>query len=79
MAEATDTQSILYENLADAGCDVDFAEQIIALLNTEQFEEGLAMLLKHRKTILDSCHAEQKKIDCLDYLIYRLKKEKNNN
>ncbi len=31
------------------------------------------------EAMLDSCHAEQKKIDCLDYLIYRLKKEQNNN
>ncbi len=37
--------------------------------------EALALLAGHRKALLDSCHAQQKKLDCLDYLVYRMEKE----
>ncbi len=76
MAEATDTRSILYENLVDAGCDSELTKRVMELLNAGHIEEGLSLLSRHRKVILESCHAEQKKIDCLDYLIYQLKKQK---
>ena len=41
--------------------------------------DDLKMLIKslqcHRCCLLDKLHEEQKKIDCLDYLIYMLKKQ----
>ena len=41
--------------------------------------DDLKMLIKslqcHRCCLLDKLHEEQKKIDCLDYLIYTLKKQ----
>lgn len=73
MAEASDTQKILYENLLDAGCGRELTEQVAALLNTGHTREGLALLARHRKTVLENCHAEQKKMECLDYLIYQLR------
>ncbi|MCM1202041.1 MAG: hypothetical protein NC312_12495 [Bacteroides fragilis] len=76
MAEATDTQSILHENLLDAGCDSELAEQVMELLNTGHLREGLSLLSRHRKNVLESCHAEQRKMECLDYLIYQIKKQK---
>lgn len=74
MSEATDTQSILYENLMDAGCDKDFAKQMMTLISAGNIKEALSLLSVHRKVILEHCHAEQKKIDCLDYLMHQLKK-----
>ena len=35
-------------------------------------EAGLSLLAKHRRFLLDCYHADQKKIDCLDYLIYKM-------
>jgi len=75
MAQALDAQAVLYENLLDAGCDEKLTTRIMVLLDMGQTEQGLALLSKHRKSVLDSCHAEQKKIDCLDYLVYQLRKE----
>ncbi len=75
MAEATDSRSILYENLVDAGCDCNLTERVMELLNTGCIKEGLSLLSRHRKVILESCHAQQKKMECLDYLIYQLKKQ----
>jgi len=67
--------TILLQNLIDAGCNNSLAEQIKNLLDNKRVNEALSILSKHRKAVLDNCHAEQKKIDCLDYLVYRLKKE----
>ena len=77
MAEATDIQGILYENLVDAGCDSELTERVMKLLNTGHIQEGLSLLPRHRKAVLESCHAEQRKMECLDYLIYQLRKQNN--
>lgn len=68
-------RAALLKNLIDAGCDNYLTEEITQLLNGNKTREAIALLAKHRKKVLDNCHAEQKKIDCLDYLVYRLKKE----
>ncbi|MCM1368166.1 MAG: hypothetical protein NC184_05120 [Roseburia sp.] len=68
-------RNVLLQNLTDAGCGESLADEITALLDRNKTSEALSALAKHRKAVLDNCHAEQKKIDCLDYLVYRLKKE----
>ncbi len=78
MPHIADTQAILRETLSDAGCDPELIERFMALAEQGQAEEGLALLAKHRKHLLDCCHAEQKKLDCLDYLVYQMKKEARN-
>jgi len=37
--------------------------------------ELLHMLACHRSSLLEALHASEKKVDCLDHLIYVLKKE----
>ena len=34
------------------------------------------LLSRHRKVLLDGIHAEERKISCLDYLEYKLRKDK---
>lgn len=75
MPDITDARAILRENLSDAGCDPKLAERFLTLVGQGREEEGLALLREHRKRLLECCHAEQKKIDCLDYLVYRMEKE----
>jgi len=75
MPHITDTQSILRENLLDAGCGKKLTEQVMSLFQQGKTAEGLALLAKHRKYLLDCCHTEEKKIDCLDYLVHRMEKE----
>ena len=77
MAEASDTKGILHQNLIDAGCNQKLTEEIMNLLDRGHIREGIVLLSKYRKTVLDCYHAEQKKIDYLDYLIYQLKKINN--
>ena len=74
MAEASDTEGILRQNLIDAGCDLELVQQCMDLAQGERMEEMKRILTRHRQTLLDMIHAEQKKIDCLDYLFYNMEK-----
>ncbi|WP_243562745.1 hypothetical protein [Neobittarella massiliensis] len=35
----------------------------------------LQLLDRHRRELMDVLHREQRRIDCLDYLVYQIKKE----
>ena len=37
-------------------------------------ESGMKLLTAKRKELLDEIHAGQRKLDCLDYLIYELQR-----
>ena len=50
--------------LRDAGC----TEKEAAAL--------LELLARHRAALLDEVHKSEKKIDCLDYLVYHIKHNK---
>ena len=43
------------------------------------FREQKKLLRKHRAALLEAIHGEQKKLDCLDDLLYLLEKEKREN
>lgn len=66
------------QNLTDAGCDDDTVRCYCEL---EQRggdcppvrKEQIRLLGKHRKALLGELHSCQEKIDCLDYLLYKLK------
>lgn len=75
MAEASDTKGILRQNLIDAGCDLEIVQQCMDLAQGQRIEEMKRILTQHRRTLLDTVHAEQKKIDCLDYLFYKMEKD----
>ena len=60
------------QNLVDAGCDPPLIDEVWRLLQAGREREGLALLAKHRRRLLDCCHAEQRKLDCLDYLVFQL-------
>lgn len=65
------TQAIL-QNLIDAGCD---DKTIARFKSCKSLKDALRILEIHRCTLLDRSHAVNKQIDCLDYLVYNLKKE----
>jgi len=74
MAEANDMYGSIYQNLLDAGCDQQTAEQCMVLVKESQISDMLQILTGYRKTLLCSLHKKQKQIDCLDYLLYKIKK-----
>lgn len=73
--EVNDTKKFVLENLKDAGCDEKLIEQILNLFKTDCLDDALTLLSKHRKAVLESYHIEQKKLDCIDYFVYQIKKE----
>ncbi len=75
MAEASDTQGILRQNLIDAGCDQDTVRRCMELANEKKVAEIKQILARHRQALLDTVHAGQKQIDCLDYLVYHMEKQ----
>ena len=75
MAEASDQTGIFYQNLEDAGCDKQTKEKCMALFQSGNLRGILPLLSNYRKDLLSTVRSRQKKIDCLDYLIYKIQKE----
>lgn len=79
--EKSDAQATL-RNLMDAGCDDEIIGCFCAL---EEDAHGkpyirkrqIQLLRKHRGALLEQLHSCQEKIDCLDYLLYRLRDERS--
>jgi hypothetical protein len=70
------TDETLIQNLKDAGCAPDFIQGFIQHYQQGKTSEALRRdLSKQRRFILDKIHESQRQLDCLDYLIYQLKKE----
>jgi len=78
MAEASDIQGILRQNLLDAGCSADTVQRCMELAQRQENKELLRLLSCHRRELLDALHESEKRIDCLDYLIYQMEKHKMN-
>ena len=72
--QATAREAVL-QNLKDAGCDPDIIARFMTCQDAGKTKDSLRVLASHRATLLDEIHASQFKLDCLDYLIYKLRKE----
>ena len=68
------TAQALLENLEDTGCGPEVTKRFLTLEKTGQHQEQLKLLSEHRRHLLDCLHREERRIDCLDYLVYQLEK-----
>ncbi len=68
-------QYSLERNLEDAGCSDEIVQQFMEFQDKGEEEKQLLLLSDYRKSLLDQIHREEKKIDCLDYLVYRIQKK----
>ena len=75
MPETSDKQAILRENLKDTGCDPDMICRCEVLARGEKQGELMRVLSQHRRVLLDAVHENERRIDCLDYLVYQLEKQ----
>lgn len=62
------------QNLADAECPEEAIECFIVLRSKGNIPEQLAFLAMHRKTLLNRMRQAQHALDCLDFLVFTLKK-----
>lgn len=76
MTENTFLQTVV-KNLEDAGCDTKKVQEFLALEEKQDEKEQLKLLALHRKKLLDTVHKEEKRIDYLDYLVYKLTHRKS--
>lgn len=77
MPEASDAQGILRQNLLDAGCSADTVQRCMDLAGKQERGELLRVLSCHRRELLNSVHEGEKRIDCLDYLVYQIERQEN--
>ncbi|HIQ98102.1 MAG TPA: hypothetical protein IAB23_00210 [Candidatus Scybalocola faecavium] len=69
------SREALIQNLKDAGCGCKCVEKFLSLGEEGKTGEQMKLLASHRRQLLDRVHAEEKRIDCLDYLVYQMQKE----
>lgn len=74
MAEINDVYGRVYQNLVDADCDKETTRRCMSLMKDGRYMDMVPILARHRQALLDRIHKGQKEIDCLDYLLYSLKK-----
>ena len=67
------TEEMLITNLKDAGCDDKTIAAFLQYRQTNDQAKQMDLLKKHRNSLLDKIHEDQKAIDCLDYLLYKIK------
>lgn len=70
------TKEALIQNLKDAGCSEKAIQSFLDCLESDHVEDGLKLLSEHRDKLLCYIHRSEKKMDCLDYLVYQLKRGK---
>lgn len=65
----------LEQNLIDAGCTQAVIDEFLLTCGQGRIKDALRLLAKHRAELLENLHETQKKIDCLDFLIFNLKQQ----
>lgn len=73
MDEITEKERII-RNLQDAGCSDGMIQKYLQMQMDGRRQDQYRLLSMHRATLLNQIHDDQQMIDCLDYLIYTLKK-----
>ncbi len=66
------SREAVVQNLQDAGCTPELIACCLACMEQGQTQELLKRLEAHRTDLLHKVHAEERRIDCLDYLVYQI-------
>lgn len=73
MSEISETTRLL-RNLKDAGCEESMIQKYLQLREEGKQQELFRLLSLHRASLLDQVHVSQNMIDCLDHLVYTMKR-----
>ncbi len=63
---------VLMQNLKDSGCSENFIKEFLILKKQGNNNRLIKILYRYKAELLRSLHDFQKKIDCLDYLIFQI-------
>ena len=61
----------LMQGLKDSGCSEEAAARICCLCSAGDYKEMLRQMKKQRCALVEKMHESQKKVDRMDYLIYK--------
>ena len=70
-----DVRSDLIQNLHDAGLNDEQILDFLECTREKGTEEQIRFLRIYRRTLMDDLHETQRRVDGLDYLVYKLEKE----
>lgn len=73
--EMTDSIENFKKNLIDAGCETHMIYECLDCYEKKDKEKQLRLLMLYRKHLLEKIHQNQKQMECLDYLIYNMRKD----
>jgi hypothetical protein len=73
-----DIEFSVLKNLEDAGCEKHLIVDYLQCESKGRIQQQLCLLTKYRKVLLERIHEEQSRLDCLDYLIYKIKAKNKN-
>ncbi|MCD8223387.1 MAG: hypothetical protein LUC99_00790 [Clostridiales bacterium] len=68
------SEKAIIQNMKDAGCGEACIREFLTEYRQGKQKNCDMVLSRHRRELLDQLHQEQRKIDCLDYLSYQMKK-----
>ena len=75
MANHTLIDEDITQLLQEADCPDEFIQEFLAAMDAENVKNQLSLLRTQRGRQLSRLHEEEKKLDRLDYLRYKLEKQ----
>lgn len=66
-------EEAVIQNLRDAGCMPEAIALFMRLYAEGESKEALRVIYMQRNELLQKIHADEKRIQCLDYLMYKLR------
>lgn len=73
-----DSEEDVIQNLKDAGCNQETIDSFMKCMGQNDLNGQLQLMEGQRKCLLDRVHEEEKQIDCLDYLVYQIGRNRKN-
>ena len=68
----TESRKAVVQNLEDAGCNCERIEDFLGWYDEGKKEKQLEVLEHQRRDLLERILREERRISCLDYLIYQI-------
>lgn len=62
----------ILQNLKDADCPKELIEEFFRMKEAGLNNQLVQLLYTQKTRLLESLHESQKKVDCLDYLIFQI-------
>ena len=73
---ATGSRESVIQNLEDAGCETEMLRNFLGWFDKGQQAKQLELLEHQREYLLGRVHMDERRISCLDYLIYQIQGKK---